>query len=82
MGLSKALWIKVKVWRSKGRKRGFALRESLVMEDLKKMEDARFHIEQGWTGVQIKSSVLIEQMVVNSTKGRVYSICIRNHRFL
>lgn len=74
--------MKVKVWCSKGRKRGFALRESLVTEDLKTMEDARFHTEQGWTGVQIKSSVLIGQMVVTSTKGRVYSVCICNRRFL
>ncbi|XP_068850314.1 myosin light chain kinase family member 4 [Capricornis sumatraensis] len=56
------------VWCSKRRKRGFALRESLVKEELKKTEDPRCHTDQGRPGVHVKSSVLIELRVVNPTK--------------
>lgn len=70
------------VWCSKGRKRGFVLRESLATEELKKLEDPRCCIEQGRPGVHIKSSVLIEQTVVSPTEGRVYSGRIPSHRFL
>ena len=58
------------------------LRESLAMEELKKMEDPRCRTEQGWPGVHIKSSVLIEQTVVSPTEGRVYSGCIPSRHFL
>lgn len=82
LGLSEALQIKVNAWCSKGRERGFALRESPVTEELKKTEDPRCHTEQGRPAVHVKSSVLIKQRGANPTKGRVYSVRIPSLRFL
>lgn len=69
--ISKALQIKINGQCSKKRKMGFVLRKSLVTEKLRKKENPKFQMKQGWTRVQIKSSVFIELTVVNPMKGRV-----------